>query len=174
MTNTLSELGSCAQPAFHFVCRSGRCLIPLGRVPGKRERYSRRSGAHTTPAFRVVGDQGIKPVLCHVYTLPIPILSNFAYTKFYSMPKHIFHASNEFGVFFHWNAPIIIFVRSDFVFLKSCETPLSRLAFPERSLLPVLKVGVSNVHVLPEPDRMPIQSAVLLHVRLLFDGHCPN
>ena len=33
--------------------------------------------------------------------------------------QHVFHASYEFGVFFRWDAPVVVLVGADFVFFKS-------------------------------------------------------
>ena len=63
--------------------------------------------------------------------------------------QHVFHTGYEFGVFFRWDAPVLVSVRPDFVFFRT----LAMASFPTGSSSTTLDLSASSLSVhLPCPS----------------------
>ena len=62
--------------------------------------------------------------------------------------QHVFHTGYEFGVFFRWDAPVLVSVGPDFVFLEPWRWHLSRQARLARPWTCRQAASVSTCHIL--------------------------
>lgn len=80
--------------------------------------------------------------------------------------ENIFHTCYEFCILFWRDAPIVIEVRSKFIFLIPCGLFLCWLVFPIQYVLSLPEAGVSIGSVLRVPDRKQFESNALPSVHL--------